>query len=122
MAKREMDEKELQELRELDHLNRTIEEHMARMEEEQRKREAEREQIQREREARLEQIRIQQEKRMNAILRMIATICIYGTMAMALMVLAYTKTIMWWLGISVALGLSVCGAFRAGMLWRESRI
>ena len=119
MNKKEMEEREQMEL---DHINQMVEKRLAEIDQAHRKREAERERRQLEWEARREEIRVRKERQMNAILRMIATICIYGAMAMALMVLAYTKTIMWWLGISVALGLSVCGAFRAGMLWRESKI
>ena len=63
-----------------------------------------------------------QEKRMNAILRMIAAIGLYSTMVVALIVLAWTNVVVWWLSGSVAVGLALCGAFRAGYFWRESKI
>lgn len=102
---------ERQELDEIEYLNNLVNERMKRIEE-----------AHWEREARMEQLRIQQEKRMNAILRMIAAIGLYSTMVVALIVLAWTNVVIWWLSGSVAVGLALCGAFRAGYFWRESKI
>ena len=102
---------ERQEQAELEYLNNLVNERMKRIED-----------AHWEREARMEHLRIQQEKRMNAILRMIATIGLYATMVVALVILAYTNVVVWWLSGSVAVGLAVCGAFRAGYFWRESKI
>ena len=99
------------ELDELEYLNNLVAERMKRIEE-----------AHWEREAKMEHLRIQQEKRMNAILRMIATIGLYATMVVALIILAWTGVVVWWLCGGVAVGLALCGAFRAGYFWRESKI
>ena len=98
------------ELDELEYINKLVAERMKRIEE-----------AQWEREAKMERLRVQQEKRMNAILRMISVIGLYAAMVVALVILAWTEVVVWWLSGSVALGLVLCGAFRAGYYWRESQ-
>lgn len=103
--------KECNELDELDYLNNLVAERMKRIEE-----------AHWEREAKMERLRIQQEKRMNAIVRMIAVIGLYTAMVVALVILAWTGVVVWWLSGSVAVGLALCGAFRAGCYWHEYKI
>ena len=102
---------ERMELDEIEYLNQLVAERMKRIEE-----------AQWEREGRMERQRVQQENRMNAILQMIAIIGLYATMVVALVILAWTKVVVWWLCSSLAIGLGLCGAFRAGYYWRESKI
>lgn len=99
------------ELDEIEYLNNLVAERMKRIEE-----------AQWERETRMEHQRVQQEKRMNAILRMISTIMLYAAMVVALVILAWIDVVVWWLSGSVAVGLALCGAFRAGYYWCESKI
>lgn len=120
MSNKEFEERS--ELDEIEYLNQLVEERLAQIEKEQREREAKREMAQYEREAKLEHQRVQQEKRVNAILRMIATMGLYAAMVVALIILGWTGVVVWWLSGSVAAGLALCGAFRAGYFWRESRI
>lgn len=99
------------ELDEIEYLNNLVAERMKRIEE-----------AQYEREARMEYQRVRQEKRMNAILRMISTIMLYAAMVVALMILVWIDVVVWWLSGGVAVGLALCGAFRAGYYWCESKI
>ena len=99
------------ELDEIEYLNNLVAERMKHIEE-----------AQWERETRMEHQRVQQEKRMNAILRMISTIMLYAAMVVALVILAWIDVVVWWLSGSVAVGLALCGAFRAGYYWCESKI
>ena len=99
------------ELDEIEYLNKMVEDRLKRIQKEQW-----------EREARMEHRRVQHEHRVNAILRMIATIGLYAAMVTALLILGWTKVVVWWLSGSVAVGLALCGAFRAGYFWRESKI
>jgi hypothetical protein len=102
---------ECTELDELEYINNLVAERMKRIQE-----------AQWEHEAKMEHRRVQHEKRMNAIVRMISVIGLYTAMVVALVILAYTQVVVWWLSGSVALGLALCGAFRAGYYWREHEI
>jgi hypothetical protein len=53
---------------------------------------------------------------------MISTIMLYAAMVVALVILAWIDVVVWWLSGSVAVGLALCGAFRAGYYWCESKI
>ena len=110
MSNKEWNE-ERQELDEIEYLNNLVKEQMKRVQEEQR-----------EREARMERKRMEHERRVNAIIRMISLSLMYAAMVVAMLVLAYTNVVVWWLSGSVAVGLALCGAFRAGYFWRESKI
>ena len=106
-----MDKELAIELDEIDHLNSLVAERMKRIEE-----------AQYEREARMEHMRMQQENRINAILRMIAVILMYTTMVVGILILGWLDVVIWWLCAIVAIGLSLCGAFRTGYFWREFKI
>lgn len=102
---------ECSEIDELEYLNSLVNERMKRME-----------QVHWEREAERDHQRVMHERRLNARVRMISIIMLYATMVVALIVLAYTKVVVWWLCMSVAAPLALCGAFRAGYYYRESEI
>ena len=106
-----MDKELSMELDEIDYLNGLVAERMKRIEE-----------AQYEREARMEHMRMQQEKRINAILRMIAVILMYTTMVVGILILGWLDVVIWWLCVILAIGLSLCCAFRAGYFWREFKI
>ena len=103
--------KECTELDELDYLNNMVAERMKALQYEQYQRECE-----------MERRRVEHERRVNAVLRMIAVIGLYAAMVVALAILAWTGVVVWWLSGSVAAGLALCGAFRAGCYWREYKI
>lgn len=102
---------EWNELDEIEYLNKMVDDRLNRIRQEQF-----------EREARMERRRVEHEHRVNTILRMISVIMMYAAMVVALVILAWTEVVVWWLSGSVAVGLALCGAFRAGYFWRESKI
>lgn len=103
--------KECTELDELEYLNNLVAERMKALQYEQYQRECE-----------MERRRVEHERRVNAVLRMFSVIGLYTAMVVALVSLAWTGVVVWWLSGSVAVGLALCGAFRAGYYWREHEI
>lgn len=72
-----------------------------------------------EREQRAEEIRQKQEQRFCAAVKLVFLAIMALTIVSAVLVLAYTEAIAWWISITVAVLLTIPSAFKAGWFWYE---
>lgn len=100
--------REYRERDELETLNRKVEERNAMFEK-----------IMWEQKVATEKLREKQEQRFCAVVKLVFMVVMALTIVTAVLVLAYTEAVAWWISITVAVLLTIPTAFKAGWLWYE---